>query len=177
MVQKFPAFNFTATMKAQCGAKQPTEESGIIVQGRDYARIGLRYKGDQSFDVVYTECFGADRPGKDGRPVPEKRTVLGTVPATVIGAGLRTANVKDVWFKVEVRQTEEIPDKALCGAAMCTFYYSFDGENWTVANGDSPFKAREGKWIGATIGLYAISGPGCTDRGWIDADYFRVVRY
>lgn len=176
MVQKFPAFNFTATMKCQCGAKQATEESGLIVQGMDYARIGLRYKGDHSFEVVYTECFGADRIGKLGVPSPEKRTVLGSVPAKVIGAGLRTANVKDVWFKVEVRQTEEIPEKALCGAAMCTFYYSFNGENWTAANGDKPFKASEGKWIGATVGIYALSGPECRDRGWIDADWFRIVR-
>lgn len=170
MVQKFPAFNFTATMKAQCGAKQPTEESGLIVQGMDYARIGLRYTGENSFEVVYTECFGADK-GKD-----EKTQALGTVPAVVVGAGLRTANVKDVYFKVEVRQTKEIPDKALCGAAMCTFYYSFDGENWTSVNAGKPFKAREGKWIGATVGIYAVHGPECKDRGWIDADWFRVER-
>ena len=176
MVQKFPAFSFTATMKCQCGAKQATEESGLIVHGIDYARIGLRYKGDQSFEVVYTECFGADRPGKNGGSAPEKRTVLGYVPAVAISAGLRTANVKDVWFKVEVRQTEETPPKALCGAAMCTFFYSFDGENWTAANDEKPFKAREGKWIGATLGIYALSGPECRDRGWIDADWFRIVR-
>ncbi len=171
MVQKFPAFNFTATMKAQCGAKQPTEESGIIVQGRDYARLGLRYTGEKTFEVVYTECFGADK-GE-----AEKSRVLATVPATVISAGIRTAQVKDVYFKVDVRQNAETPEKRLCGEPRCVFSYSFDGKTWVEANAASPFPAREGKWIGATIGLYAISGPGCADRGWIDADYFRVVRY
>lgn len=171
MVQKFPAFNFTAVMKAQCGAKQPTEESGIIVQGLDYARLGLRYNGENAFEVVYTECFSADK------LKAETTKVLGNVPATVIGAGIRTANVKDVYFKVEVRQTKEVPDKALCGAAMCAFYYSFDAENWICANEGKLFKAREGKWIGATIGIYSLHAPEFRDRGWIDADWFRIVRH
>ena len=170
MVQKFPAFSFTATMKAQVGAKQAGEEAGLIIQGMDYARIGLKYVDEHSFEVVYTICRNADR-GK-----AETATVLAKIPAEVIGAGLRTANVKDVWFKVDVVQGET-PSKGLCGAAMCTFSYSLDGENWTAVNAEKPFKAREGKWIGATFGVYAIHQPGCRDRGWIDADFFRVERH
>ena len=168
LVQKFPAFNFTATMKAQVGAKQDAEESGLLVQGMDYARVGLKSNGD-NFDVVFTECHGADK-GKS-----EKQKVVASVKADIVGAGIRTAKVKDVWFKVEVRQGE-IPPKGLCGAPMCTFSYSLDGSKWIEVNAKSPFKAREGKWIGATVGLYALSDPDCKDRGWIDADWFRVVR-
>ena len=168
MVQKFPAFAFTATMKAQVGAKEATEESGLIVQGRSYARIGLRYTGKQEFEVVYVECRDADK-GKD----EDKPVVLATVPAKVIGAGLRTANVKDVWLKVEVTPGE-IPEKGLGPKAMCEFSWSLDGEKWTKCA--KTFQAREGKWIGATVGIYAVSGPDCRDRGWIDVDWFRVVR-
>ena len=138
------------------------------MQGLDYARIGLKSNGDK-FDVVFTECYGADK-GKG-----EKQKVVASVKADIVGAGIRTAKVKDVWFKVDVRQGET-PPKGLCGAPMCTFSYSFDGENWTAVNVQKPFKAREGKWIGATLGLYALSAPDCRDRGWIDADWFRVER-
>ncbi len=168
MVQKFPAFAFTATMKAQVGAKQPTEEAGLIVQGRSYARIGLRYAGEEKFEVVYTECRDADKGKDEDTPV-----VLATVPATVIGAGLRTANVKDIWLKVEVTPGE-IPPKGLGPKATCAFAWSLDGETWTAC--EKAFPAREGKWIGATVGIYAVSGPDCKDRGWIDVDWFRVAR-
>jgi beta-xylosidase len=168
MVQKFPAFAFTATMKARVGAKEATEESGLIIQGRSYARIGLRCTGKREFEVVYVECRDADK-GKD----EDKAVVLATVPATVIGAGLRTANVKDVWLKVDVTPGE-IPEKGLGPKATCEFSWSLDGEKWTKC--DKTFQAREGKWIGATVGIYAVSNEGCRDRGWIDVDWFRVVR-
>ena len=168
MVQKFPAFAFTATMKARVGAKEATEESGLIIQGRSYARIGLRYTGKQEFEAVYVECRDADK-GKD----EDKAVVLATVPATVIGAGLRTANVKDVWLKVDVTPGE-IPEKGLGPKATCEFSWSLDGEKWTKCG--KTFQAREGKWIGATVGIYAVSGQECRDRGWIDVDWFRVLR-
>ena len=168
MVQKFPAFAFTATMKARVGAKEATEESGLIIQGRSYARIGLRYTGKHEFEVVYVECRDADK-GKD----EDNAVVLATVPATVIGAGLRTANVKDVWLKVDVTPGE-IPEKGLGPKATCEFSWSLDGEKWTKCG--KTFQAREGKWIGATVGIYAVSGQECRDRGWIDVDWFRVLR-
>jgi len=168
MVQKFPAFAFTATMKAQVGAKEATEESGLIIQGRSYARIGLRYTGKQEFEVVYVECRDADKVKDE-----DKAVVLATVPATVIGAGLRTANVKDVWLKVDVTPGE-IPEKGLGPKATCAFSWSLDGEKWTKC--EKTFQAREGKWIGATVGIYAVSSQGCRDRGWIDVDWFRVDR-
>lgn len=168
MVQKFPAFEFTATMKAQVGAKDAGAQAGLVVQGLDYARIGLRSAGDRKFEVVYTECFGADK-WKNS----EKSVVIATVPAVVVAAGQRSAQLKDVWFRVEIRQGET-PPKGLCPAAMCTFYYSFDGENWEAANAKTPFKAREGKWIGATVGIFSLHGLDCKDRGWIDVDWFRI---
>lgn len=166
LVQKFPAFAFTATMKAQVGAKQDSEEAGIIVQGMSYARLGLKSRGDH-FDVVFTECVRADKGN------PETATVIDTVAAGIIGAGIRTAKVHDVWLRVDV-EPGEIPAKGLGPLAVCTFSYSFDGETWKVA--PKKFIAEQGKWIGATLGMYAVSAPECKDRGWLDADWFRVVR-
>lgn len=166
IVQKFPAFSFSATMKARVGAKQDGEEAGIIIQGRSYARLGLRSAGDD-FELVYTECIGADKGNA------EKPRVVASISADIIGAGIRSARLKDVWLRVNVAQGP-IPPKMLGSAALCTFSYSLDGESWTPV--DASFTASVGKWIGATIGFYAIAPRDAKDRGWIDVDYFRIAR-
>jgi len=166
MVQKFPSESFAAVLKAQVGAKVDGEEAGLIVQGRSYARIGLRFREKaKAFDVVYVECRDADK-GKD----EDKPVVLGSVPANVISAGIRSANVADIYFKLSVVPGQ---DKKGNIAPTCTFAWSADGEKWTERQ--DAFLAREGKWIGATFGLYAVCEPDTKDRGWIDADYIRVT--
>ena len=165
MVQKFPSESFTAVLKAQVGAKVDGEEAGLIVQGRSYARIGLRFREKaKAFDVVYVECRDADKGKSEDKPV-----VLGTVPANVIAAGIRSANVADIYFKLSVVAGQ---DKKGNIAPKCTFAWSADGEKWNERQ--DAFLAREGKWIGATFGLYAVCEPDTKDRGWIDADYLRV---
>ena len=54
------------------------------------------------------------------------------------------------------------------------FYYSLDGKKYKSAG--SEFTMREGKWIGAKIGLVAAEPAGKANRGWIDADWFRVTK-
>ena len=166
LVQKFPAFSFAATLKARVGAKEDGEECGLIVQGLDHARLGLRARGD-AFEVVYTVCRDAETDAK------EKTHVLATVPATLLKAGLRPAKVKNVWLKVSVAPGDT-PKGAFAPVPVCSFAYSFDGEKWTDVK--EKFNARQGKWIGATVGLFAVAAPDCSDRGWIDADWFRVDR-
>ena len=169
MVQKFPAANFTATVKAQVGAKQNDEDSGLVVMGRSYARLGLKYH-DKFFDVVYVELADADKEKCEGETKP---TVLATIPATVIGAGIRTAQTCDIYLRLEVRQAKEKTHKdQLCPPPICTFSWSTDGETWHAA--PRTFEARVGKWIGATFGFYAVNEPDCKDRGWIDLDWLRV---
>ena len=170
LVQKFPAFSFTATMKAQVAAKQENEEAGLVVQGTSYARLGLRSKGD-GFDVMYTECLGADK-GKD-----EKSRAVASVKAETVEAGQRAAKVKDR-FPVLFRNYGGGGMSALYPYMAVVFIklsYSFDGQEWTLA-GKEPFVAAPGKWIGATVGFYAGAAPDVTDRGWIDVDWFRIER-
>lgn len=38
-----------------------------------------------------------------------------------------------------------------------------------------PFTARQGKWIGAKVGLFSTA-PFGKDRGWVDADWFRIEK-
>ena len=57
-----------------------------------------------------------------------------------------------LWLRVEIE-----------GDCICTFSYSTDGRHFKKAG--TEFKAREGKWIGAKIGLFAISDIKKNDGG------------
>ena len=56
--------------------------------------------------------------------------------------------------------------------ALCKFSYSTGGSNFT--NLGIPFKAREGKWIGAKMGFFFIRPGIFNDAGTADIDWFRV---
>ena len=75
-----------------------------------------------------------------------------------------------MWFRVAVRPGKAHPAKPLAPAAVCTFSYSTDGENFTEVK-DRYFAATPGGWIGAMVGFYAI---GSGNRpGVMDVDWFR----
>ena len=58
--------------------------------------------------------------------------------------------------------------------AITTFSYSLDGHNFTPIG--TPFKAREGKWIGAKMGLFCSRVKKINDSGTVDMDWFRVEK-
>lgn len=58
--------------------------------------------------------------------------------------------------------------------AVCRFSYSRDGHHFTEIG--EPFKAREGRWIGAKIGVFAVSFTQAQRRGYADFDWFRFAR-
>ena len=55
---------------------------------------------------------------------------------------------------------------------LVTFAYSRDGKSFQPAG--TTFKMREGKWIGAKIGLVAVEDNEKADCGLLDVDWFRV---
>ncbi|MFV0540303.1 MAG: glycoside hydrolase 43 family protein [Aestuariibaculum sp.] len=66
------------------------------------------------------------------------------------------------YFKVEV----STPD------TMCQFLYSENGKKFKKIG--KPFKAREGKWIGAKIGVFCISTQEAKRGGYADVAYFAI---
>jgi beta-xylosidase len=56
--------------------------------------------------------------------------------------------------------------------ALSRFSYSVDGKSFTPV-GES-FKARQGKWIGAKIGIFALGSGNASEMGYADFDWFRV---
>ena len=55
--------------------------------------------------------------------------------------------------------------------AMCSFSFSADGKNFQ--NVGEIFKAREGRWIGAKVGLFFTRPAKFNDAGTADIDWFR----
>jgi beta-xylosidase len=55
--------------------------------------------------------------------------------------------------------------------ALCHFSYSIDGKSFTAMG--TPFTAREGRWIGAKVGLFSLAPSGVVTRGYVEVDWFR----
>lgn len=54
---------------------------------------------------------------------------------------------------------------------ICSFFYSLDGEKFQPLGED--FKSREGKWIGAKLGITALREGKINDAGSVNIDWFR----
>ncbi len=75
----------------------------------------------------------------------------------------RTVESNTIYFRVNVQK-----------GAECTFSYSTDGISFNPSG--LTFKAREGKWIGAKVGFYALRNGIINDAGSADIDWFRVEK-
>ncbi len=57
--------------------------------------------------------------------------------------------------------------------AECKFQYRVDSDNWIEI--ENIFIAREGRWIGAKIGLFATRMDQTNDSGYADFNWFRIT--
>ncbi|TDS14884.1 glycoside hydrolase family 43 protein [Sphingobacterium paludis] len=55
---------------------------------------------------------------------------------------------------------------------VCNWSYSLDGKTYTSLK--ETFVAKPGKWIGATLGLYALRDNTINDSGYAEIDWFRI---
>lgn len=60
----------------------------------------------------------------------------------------------------------------IAAGAVVTFSYSSDGVKFAAIG--EPFQAKQGKWIGAKIGIFASGTNGAHENGYADFDWFRV---
>lgn len=76
-----------------------------------------------------------------------------------------TAGVKldgnTFWFRVRVEEN-----------AVCNFSFSVNGKTYVPVG--QQFKARQGKWIGAKVGIFAAGKGAASEMGYADYDWFRV---
>lgn len=144
LLQKFPAEEFTAEMKATytTSPNKYGEKAGMVVMGLDYASLTFDTTPEGLY-ITLRECKDAGK----GQPerIVESRRLKGST----------------VWFKVKV----------LAGAE-CRFSYSENGKDFIEIG--STFTARVGKWIGAKIGVFANRPTPKGTCGWLDIDSFHV---
>lgn len=71
--------------------------------------------------------------------------------------------IKTETFYLRVKVTED---------STARFSFSADGNTYTEIG--EPFLAKKGKWIGAKLGIFAVSTGKVYEKGYADFDWFRV---
>lgn len=169
LLQKTPADNFTATSKIRMTAKEDNQFGGIIMMGLNYSALVVKRVGNE-FQLQRITCFDADK-GKE-----EKVEVLATLkPTEVDKVDYQPAIHCDLYLRLAVSYIGGTnPDGSNKHEARVVFSYSRDGKKFQPAG--EPFTMRQGKWIGAKVGLVAAQPAGKENRGWVDADWFRITK-
>lgn len=83
-----------------------------------------------------------------------------------------TGTDEKIQAKVQVNETELYLKVQVDNFGKCKFSYSKNGKDFENIGED--FQAREGKWIGAKVGIFAISGQETGIKGFADFDWFRI---
>lgn len=75
--------------------------------------------------------------------------------------GSDAVDTPHIWLQVEMAE-----------GGLCQFAWSPDGKTFTLIG--EPFQAREGRWIGAKVGLTAVRPSPVGLPGWADFEYFHL---
>lgn len=123
----------------------------------------LRSEGEEAGMVVM---------GRDYRYISLRKTGDMLLLRVVKCSDADDGNPEEELVSLQVK-TGDIYLRLTVGAgASCRFSYSTDGKDYTDA-GD-PFIARQGMWIGAKIGFFALRDGATNDAGYIDLNWFRI---
>lgn len=156
LLQKTPADSFTATAKIRMTSKDQDQLGGIIMMGLDYSALVVKRVGDE-FQLLRLVCKSADK-GK----AQQEELITTLKPTLRDKIDYQPAIHEDIYLRMAVNDSK------------CRFYYSTNGKTFKEAG--EPFAMREGKWIGAKIGIVAAESKSNSNRGWVDADWFRVTK-
>jgi beta-xylosidase len=146
LLQKLPAEVFTATTKLSFMPRVEGEKVGLLMMGLDYAYVSVASVGGK-LQLSQSNCVNADKLS------PETSTPAVELPAARAGQPL--------YLRVAVK-----------AGAKCQFSYSLDGQSFQPLG--TEFQAREGKWIGAKVGLFSTRPSKFNDSGNTDFDWFRI---
>lgn len=156
LLQKTPSDKFTATTKIRFTSKDQNQTGGLLMMGLDYSGLVVKRVGND-FQLLQISCKSADK----GKPQTEQ--LIATLkPTAVDHIDYQPGTHIDIYMRMSVND------------GKMHFSYSLDGKKYTKCG--TEFTMREGKWIGAKIGFVAYEPGQKTNRGWIDADWFRVTR-
>jgi beta-xylosidase len=112
--------------------------------------------GDE-FHLQMLTCKAADKNN------PESCTDIATLkPTQHDTTSYQPAIYIDIYLRMKVSD------------GKCQFAYSLDNKRYHDVG--ALFTMREGKWIGAKMGLLAESKNRKATKGWLDVDWFRVTK-
>jgi beta-xylosidase len=139
LTQLFQAPEFTASAKLEFSPAQTGDKAGLVILGDEYMYLTIE-KTEEGNKVAC--IYGS--PSENGY----REEVLES----------RTAESTTVIFRVDVRN-----------GAVCSFSFSYDGENFVNAGRD--FNATAGSWVGAKLGIFAMNtysdSKGFADFDWV----------
>ncbi len=159
LMQKMTAPSFTATAKTTVVLQNVGDKAGLIIMGWDYWYLSLM-KTDEGYVLQQVMCKDAE----DKTPENEVSQILmkQIKPDVKYNYKTRLENIT-LFFRMKVED-----------GGVCQFSYSIDGEKFETI-GDF-FTARQGKWIGAKIGMFILNKEKTTSRSWMDVDWFRIEK-
>ncbi len=159
LLQKTPAPNFSATTKITFSPieKYKGEKTGLVVMGLDYAALTVE-NTESGLKLSQVECKKADKGNteKQNASVDLKKNIF------YLRADISTDGSK-------ISKSEGGHDLVV----KCQFYYSTDNKKFEKLGNE--FQVKEGKWIGAKVGVFCTRPNIKTnDGGWADVDWFRI---
>lgn len=152
LLQKFPAEEFMVTTKLTVYTKGNGQKTGLVVMGHNYAYIGLE-KEKEYFQIKYSICNDAEKGNKEESMIIDSLKI-------------------DNSYKIDKDYKCDIYLRAnIYKNGRCYFSYSFNNKKYFKIK--QPFSAKQGKWIGAKIGIFSIT-PNEQNKGWTDIDWFTI---
>lgn len=141
LLQKFSGSRFTVTTQLSVKEGRVGDRAGLVVFGLDYAWIGVE-RTPTGWQLVSARVADADR----GTPERLDTLVTALVPAAIPNAasGAPTNTSPSVQLRV-----------AVADSAVTRWAYSVNGGAFVDL--PMPFQAREGKWVGAKVGIFATA--------------------
>ncbi|GAB6011322.1 glycoside hydrolase family 43 protein [Viscerimonas tarda] len=159
LMQKLTAPEFMATAKINTILLNDGDKVGLIIMGWDYSYISISKKGND-YLLEQVACRDAEQ------KTPEKKL------AEQI---LKNPNIKEKYlYQTRVEDVEIYFRLSVKEDGICRFSYSSDGKKFQAFG--EQFKARQGKWIGAKMGLFILNKTPESGRSWADIDWFRVEK-
>ena len=157
LLQKLPAPAFSATTRVATAFAEVGETAGLVMMGQDYAYVAVRRRADGGRELVQARALKAPDGTREAEAPP--------IPLPTVGA-----------VELRVLVGEATPGRngeaGATGGALCRFAYRMSGGTWTEVG--APFEAREGRWVGAKVGLFAVRPTGSAGGGYADFADFSV---
>ncbi|GAB6120062.1 glycoside hydrolase family 43 protein [Dysgonomonas termitidis] len=159
LMQKLSAPEFTATMKVTTVLQNEGDKAGLIMMGWDYSYIALVKRGND-YELQQVGCTDAEQ--KTGEKILAKISLDNLETDIKYNYQTKLENT-EFYFRIIVKE-----------GGKCSFSYSTDGRKYKEIG--EPFQARQGKWIGAKVGMFIMNQVSDTPRSWMDVDWFRIEK-